>query len=229
MFLRFSQASPKTYAQYGGSGLGLFISRELTELQGGQIGVHSVAGQGSTFTFYIKTRRYVPTGSRTCSLSDPLSAVGTPSPAPRIGAAASTLAGDSADSSVFFHILLVEDNVINQRVLAQYLIREGCVVHVANHGAEALDFLARTAYFSPSSLGRQPESEAVPLDIILMDLEMPFMDGLTCVRRIREMQREGTINAHIPIIAITANARKEQISKALETGMVLCPYPLLDW
>lgn len=57
---RFSQASAKTYSQYGGSGLGLFISRELTELQGGQIGVYSVAGQGSTFAFYIKVRRYKP-------------------------------------------------------------------------------------------------------------------------------------------------------------------------
>lgn len=57
LFLRFSQASPKTHVQYGGTGLGLFISRELTELQGGRIGVKSVLGQGSSFIFYVKCRR----------------------------------------------------------------------------------------------------------------------------------------------------------------------------
>jgi hypothetical protein len=57
LFMRFSQASPRTHIQYGGSGLGLFISRELTELQGGEIGVSSVAGEGSTFAFYVRARR----------------------------------------------------------------------------------------------------------------------------------------------------------------------------
>jgi len=57
LFQRFQQASPKTYKQYGGSGLGLFISRELSELQGGQIGVSSEAGEGATFAFYVKARR----------------------------------------------------------------------------------------------------------------------------------------------------------------------------
>ncbi|KAF2499350.1 hypothetical protein BU16DRAFT_454376 [Lophium mytilinum] len=219
LFLRFSQASPKTYAQYGGSGLGLFISRELTELQGGQIGVHSVAGQGSTFTFYIKARRYVPPTLALLKFSDSLrnSELASRDNLPATPPILSAL--NSRSGSVLFNVLLVEDNVINQKVLAQYLIREGCKVHVANHGVEALDFLARTTYTRSSSDQASQDSPPLPLDIILMDLEMPYMDGLTCVSRIRELQRDGTINSHIPVIAITANARKEQIANALDHGM----------
>lgn len=63
LFHRFSQGNPRTYKTYGGSGLGLFISKELTELQGGQIGVSSTELQGSTFTFFVKARRIQDTGS----------------------------------------------------------------------------------------------------------------------------------------------------------------------
>lgn len=100
-----------------------------------------------------------------------------------------------------------------EKVLRKQLQKAGCVVHVANHGQEALDFLQR------SNLWRNnPSGEAV--DVVLMDLEMPVMDGLTCTRRIRELQGQGNLIRHVPLIAVTANARKEQIETSMAAGMV---------
>ena len=114
-----------------------------------------------------------------------------------------------------YHILLVEDNLINQKVLSKQLRSAGCTVHVANHGVEALDFLSKTTLWSEVT-----ESPKMELSIILMDLEMPIMDGLAATRAIRDMEREGKLNRHVPIIAVTANTRTEQMNLALEAGMV---------
>jgi CheY-like chemotaxis protein len=128
-----------------------------------------------------------------------------------------------------YHILIVEDNLINQRVLSTQLKKLGCVVHVANHGLEALDFLSRTT-FSPqlsvlasssTPLSPQPTkpSKPLPLSVVLMDVEMPTMDGLTCTRRIRAMEASGQLIGHVPIIAVSANARREQVERAREAGV----------
>lgn len=100
-----------------------------------------------------------------------------------------------------------------EKVLAKQLQKAGCVVHVANHGQEALDFLQHSNIWR-----NNPGGEAV--DIVLMDVEMPVMDGLTCARRIRELQSQGTLIRHVPLIAVTANARKEQIETSMAAGMV---------
>ena len=102
---------------------------------------------------------------------------------------------------------------MNQKVLGKQLTKAGCVIHVANDGQEALDFLQESA-----SWKGKPSGHVV--DIILMDLEMPVMDGLTCSRRIREFEAEGIIIKHLPIIAVTANVRKEQIETTIAAGMV---------
>lgn len=110
--------------------------------------------------------------------------------------------------------MVVEDNLINQKVMSQQLRRAGCTVHVADHGGEALTFLKRTEWYTGS------KSENIPLSVVLMDLEMPVMDGLTCIRKVREMQRNGDFLGHLPVIAVTANARNEQIENSLKEGMV---------
>lgn len=95
-------------------------------------------------------------------------------------------------------------------------------MHVSNHGAEALEFLRKTSYWAASTAGNtKPASSTQPLDLsaILMDIEMPVMDGLTCTRKIRKYQESGDIVGHIPIMAVSANARSEQVSQARDAGM----------
>ena len=110
-------------------------------------------------------------------------------------------------------VLLVEDNVVNQKVLCKQLVKAGCAVTVANHGGEALAILKKSKLWKANSDSGQD------LNIVLMDLEMPTMDGLTCARCIRELQAQGELIRHIPIIAVTANARKEQVEASMAGGM----------
>ena len=106
--------------------------------------------------------------------------------------------------------------------MAQQLRKAGFTVHVANHGLECLNFISQSSYSSePKTPGVEvPEDfSPTPLSIVLLDLEMPTMDGLTCIRHIREKQLSGEILGHVPVIAVTANARSEQISSAIAAGM----------
>ncbi|KAG8624677.1 hypothetical protein KVT40_007744 [Elsinoe batatas] len=225
LFLRFSQASPRTHVQYGGSGLGLFISRQLTELQGGEIGVASEAGKGSTFNFYVRARR-----SHAPDTTDRANGI-----AAKVGAIVGATGGptgsmsqraDEVNKAVGTkYILLVEDNLVNQRVLQKQLKNLGCVVQVANHGAEALEKLKQSTW------SKTGDGSKTNLSVVLMDQEMPVMDGLTATKRIREMEKSGQLTGHVPVIAVTANARSEQIQTALDAGMddvVSKPFRLPD-
>ncbi|KAK5710045.1 hypothetical protein LTR17_019207 [Elasticomyces elasticus] len=111
---------------------------------------------------------------------------------------------------------LCEDNLINQKVLARQLQKAKCTVTVANHGIEALEVLD-SATCRTSSAG--DHAHARQIDVILMDVEMPEMDGLQCTRRIRKLESEGKITRHLPIIATTANVRQEQKDEALSAGV----------
>ncbi|KAK4180903.1 hypothetical protein QBC36DRAFT_319342 [Triangularia setosa] len=266
LFQRFKQASPRTHAQYGGSGLGLFISKRLAELHGGQIGVASEAGVGSVFGFFVKVRRAAPSpvsreeedaflaavgpmerhlhpvgerdgtspgnetarqegkgysGVSSAEFTTGASLVGsmTPGTTPTRPPQPSRFACDASSSfdPKQLDVLVVEDNLINQRVLVRQLKQYGCnTVGVANDGLEALTFLEKT-HFCRSSEGNPGQN----LSVILMDLEMPNMDGLTCVREIRKWQQEGKVikGKYVPVIAVTANVRDEQVNTARTSGM----------
>ncbi|KAK0871903.1 hypothetical protein LTR87_012664 [Friedmanniomyces endolithicus] len=245
LFKRFSQATAKTHIAYGGSGLGLYICRELAEKQGGGVGVASRSGQGSAFAFYIETRAApgpahsrprATTVSSGLGLTPHGHAVGT-EPQSAAQQPPSGGGGGARQLRAGLHILLVEDSLVNQRVLAKQLrTRVKCTVTVANHGAEALGILAQTASWRGGGGGggdRNPpqapgDYRAEPtkmmmmprVDVVLMDVEMPIMDGLACSRRIRGCEAEGRVGGRrLPIIAVTANVRQEQKETAVAAGV----------
>ncbi|KAH6685941.1 aerobic respiration control sensor protein arcB [Plectosphaerella plurivora] len=239
LFERFSQASPRTHAQYGGSGLGLFISRQLAELHGGQIGVASQASHGSTFGFFVMARMtsldaaepllpFQQLDKKLAKRETLLSQAVAPQrqdltlsrPMADLVAARSQPVQQFDPAQV--DILVVEDNLINQKLLVKHFRKIGCTVSVANDGIEALAFLAKTHFCCAGG---------VKLSVILMDLEMPNMDGLTCVGEIRRMEAEGAITLHVPVIAVTANVRHEQLAAAKKAGMDMWmskPFRIID-
>jgi signal transduction histidine kinase/DNA-binding response OmpR family regulator len=175
IFERFQQANDFTTRFYGGTGLGLNIVKSLTELQGGSISVDSTIGVGSTFTVEIT---YSIGAEEVNSLADQ-------TPADRM----------VADQPV--HVLVAEDNVMNQKLVTQVLKRLGCQVEVADNGEHAIRKLQDAAY-----------------DIILMDIQMPIMDGYETTQYIRSK-----LNNSIPIIAMTAHALASEREECLKAGM----------
>ena len=185
LFTSFHQADPSTTRRYGGTGLGLVISKQLAELMGGEVGVESTPGEGSTFWFTARLGR--SDGGREPGAGAPRRGA---APAPSMQAGAPRLDGRA--------ILLVEDNLFSQQVGRELLEQAGARVTVADNGSEALDALRRQAF-----------------DCVLMDVQMPVMDGFEATRRIRADERlRDTV-----VIAMTANAGVEDQARCMAAGM----------
>jgi CheY-like chemotaxis protein len=180
LFEPFVQADTTTTRRYGGSGLGLAITRRLVRAMGGEAGVSSQPGQGSTFWFT----------ARLAKGPVPVQAVQQETLEVASLALRSTHAGR--------RVLLVEDDEFNREIGTILLKDVGLLVDTAEDGQAAVEMVAQTAY-----------------DLILMDMQMPRLDGLAATRRIRSSATAGTV----PIIAMTANAFQEDRQLCLEAGM----------
>ena len=181
VFESYSQAGADTTRKFGGTGLGLTISKHLVEQQGGSIGLKSVVGKGTTFFFEIPYPAVEKTDDH---LSKPEG----------LEDLALRLSGS--------RILLVEDNPFNQMVAVDTLksLISNIRIEVAQNGQEAIDYLLEHR-----------------VDIILMDVNMPVMDGFEAARLLR--LREKNTSGHLPIMAMTAGVTRPEIEACLQSGM----------
>ncbi|MBL7182976.1 MAG: response regulator, partial [Anaerolineae bacterium] len=193
IFEPFHQADGSTTREYGGTGLGLTISQQLVELMGGCIWVESHPGEGSAFHFTLRLKRQV--GDRRAAVGPAVMADWQGLPAQETEKEPER----AIPAGVGLHILLAEDNLAAQLIGRKALEKAGYTVQVADDGLGVLRMLEEREF-----------------DLVLMDVEMPRVDGLEATRAIRE--REAGSGQHTPILAITAYAAKEDQERCLEAG-----------
>ncbi|MBK8097403.1 MAG: response regulator [Planctomycetes bacterium] len=191
LFQPFSQADASTTRQFGGTGLGLFISRNLARKLGGEIECHSTPGQGSIFRLSVKTGSLE--GVRLVSVEPGQAEPQAPIPARRADHVETATLPDC-------RILLAEDTPVNQRLLSYLLTKAGATVQVANNGREAIDH-----FVDAIAVGAPP-------DLIVLDMQMPILDGYEAARMLKSMP------GCPPVLALTAHAMREDRERCLAAG-----------
>jgi two-component system sensor histidine kinase/response regulator len=180
LFQSFSQADTSTSRKYGGTGLGLAISKKLATLMGGDVGVESEYGKGSTFWFTARLGK------------------GTAKARQEGGEQQANMLMENLKTIQGASILVAEDNEFNQQIAVELLTDAGFKVEIAENGRKVIEMLDKRLY-----------------DIVLMDMQMPVMDGVTATREIRKDERF----KDLPILAMTANVMDTDIEKCREAGM----------
>ena len=179
LFQMFTQADSSTSRQFGGTGLGLAISDKIVHLLNGSFTVASTIGRGTTFSFTMQLlvdTSVAASGKEELPVEEAFERL--------------DLYGK--------HILVAEDNAVNQLILQEMIAPSGANIVIADNGRQAVD-----------------AARSTPFDLVLMDMQMPVMDGLEATRAIREFADMGTL----PIIAVTANAMKEDKERGFASGM----------
>jgi PAS domain S-box-containing protein len=194
LFQPFTQVDGTSTRRFGGTGLGLAISRQITEFMGGEVGFESKPNVGSSFWFELELAR-----------GQSVSATGTTAPHPSVSMEVKSIPAPAAPATVAANgglkLLLAEDNQANQIVAQKLLAKMGHRVDIVDNGVQALERLAHEPY-----------------DAVLMDCQMPVLDGYETTRRIRAGAVPG-LDVRIPIIALTAYALLDDRLKCLKAGM----------
>lgn len=179
LFRPFTQADSSTRREYGGTGLGLVISKRLAEMMGGDITIESVPKEGSTFAFTAYLEPSVQQAEH--SFED-------------------TIQSDISELAPNQRVLVAEDNLGNQKLILGMLKKLGIAADTASDGIEALDLFQKGTY-----------------DLVLMDCQMPEMDGFDTTREVRALERQ--TDSHTPIVALTAVSLKGTRERCINAGM----------